>query len=59
MSIWQTLGIDATRDESTIRSAYRQQVRDCHPETEPEGFQLLRDAAAGLVTAAATRLAQR
>jgi len=44
MSIWQTLGIDATRDESTIRSAYRQQLRDCHPETDPEGFQRLRDA---------------
>ncbi len=44
MDIWQILGIAATTDEVLIKQAYRQQLRHCHPEEDPEGFGKLRQA---------------
>ncbi|WP_345844077.1 J domain-containing protein [Shewanella algae] len=44
MDIWQILGITATQDETAIKQAYRTQLRDCHPEDNPEGFRALRSA---------------
>ncbi|MGX2953560.1 DnaJ domain-containing protein [Shewanella sp. JL219SE-S6] len=44
MDIWQILGITATQDEAAIKQAYRTQLRDCHPEDNPEGFRALRSA---------------
>lgn len=41
---WQILGIQPTPDQDIIRQAYRQKVPQFHPETDPQGFQLLRQA---------------
>ena len=38
------LNIEMTKDESLIRSAYRMALPANHPEDNPEGFQLLREA---------------
>ena len=42
--IWSILGLEPTRDVSTIRRAYAQQTKVCHPEEDPEGFMRLREA---------------
>ncbi len=52
MDIWQILGITATQDEAAIKQAYRTQLRDCHPEDNPEGFRALRSAYEQALTAA-------
>lgn len=44
MSCWIKLGIDPTTDEALIRNAYRARLPEHHPETDPEGFQALRQA---------------
>ncbi|SDZ29046.1 DUF805 domain-containing protein [Pseudomonas sp. NFIX28] len=44
MSCWIQLGIDPTTDEALIRNAYRARLPEHHPETDPEGFQALRQA---------------
>lgn len=44
MDIWQRLGIAATDDLAAIKHAYHIKLRDCHPEDDPEGFRLLREA---------------
>lgn len=44
MSCWIKLGIDPTTDETLIRNAYRARLPEHHPETDPEGFQALRQA---------------
>ncbi|WP_085706969.1 DUF805 domain-containing protein [Pseudomonas sp. B35(2017)] len=44
MSCWIRLGIDPTTDETLIRNAYRARLPAHHPETDPEGFQALRQA---------------
>lgn len=44
MTIWETLGIKPTTDVRLIKKAYAEQSKKCHPETDPEGFQLLYDA---------------
>ncbi|MFC0226885.1 hypothetical protein [Serratia aquatilis] len=41
---WQILGIEPTDDQQAIRSAYRSKLPDYHPEIDPDGFQLLRQA---------------
>ncbi|MEC5343296.1 molecular chaperone DnaJ [Brenneria populi] len=41
---WQILGIPPTQDQDVIRQAYRQKVPQFHPETDPQGFKLLRQA---------------
>ncbi|MDD1779968.1 J domain-containing protein [Enterovibrio sp. ZSDZ35] len=44
MTIWETLGIEETHDETAIKKAYRKQLRIHHPEDDPEGFQRVRRA---------------
>lgn len=41
---WQILGIEPTDDQQAIRAAYRSKLPDHHPENDPSGFQLLRQA---------------
>lgn len=42
--IFGILKISATKDESIIQSAYRMELANNHPEDNPEGFKLLRQA---------------
>ncbi|TDF81117.1 DUF805 domain-containing protein [Pseudomonas sp. H9] len=44
MSCWIHLGIEPTNDPDVIRGAYRARLPHHHPETDPEGFQALRQA---------------
>ncbi|NER62949.1 DUF805 domain-containing protein [Pseudomonas sp. MAFF212427] len=44
MSCWIKLGIEPTKDQDIIRGAYRARLPEFHPETDPEGFQVLRAA---------------
>lgn len=44
MSCWIHLGIEPTQDLDAIRLAYRGRLPQHHPETDPEGFQALREA---------------
>ncbi|MGY4489940.1 molecular chaperone DnaJ [Pseudomonas sp. TE3610] len=44
MSCWVQLGIEPTKDQNTIRLAYRTRLPQFHPETDPQGFQALRSA---------------
>ncbi len=42
--IFQVLGIDETKDEGTIKRAYREKLSVTNPEDNPEGFKRLRNA---------------
>ncbi|MCM1327317.1 MAG: tetratricopeptide repeat protein [Bacteroidales bacterium] len=42
--MFAVLGIDKTKDEETIRNAYRELLQHTHPEENPEGFKRLREA---------------
>ncbi|KJK19618.1 DUF805 domain-containing protein [Pseudomonas sp. 2(2015)] len=44
MSCWIHLGIEPTNDPDVIRGAYRALLPQHHPETDPQGFQALREA---------------
>lgn len=44
MSCWIRLGIEPTKDQTLIRDAYRACLPEYHPESDPEGFQALREA---------------
>lgn len=44
MSCWNRLGIEPTKDQLLIRDAYRARLPEHHPESDPEGFQALREA---------------
>lgn len=44
MSCWIRLGIEPTKDQTVIRNAYRARLPEHHPESDPEGFQALREA---------------
>ncbi|WP_083485110.1 J domain-containing protein [Paenibacillus ihumii] len=44
MKYWAVLGIDPTTDESVIKKAYAKQLQAHHPEEDPQGYQLLREA---------------
>lgn len=44
MDIWNVLGITRTSDARAIKSAYARQLKLHSPESDPEGFMLLRQA---------------
>ncbi len=44
MTIWEILEIEFTKDERVIKKAYAKQSKLHHPETDPEGFQLVYNA---------------
>ncbi len=44
MTIWESLGIHATKDTSIIKAAYAGKAKECHPEEQPEEFQQLQKA---------------
>ena len=44
MSVWELLGISATKDIRSIKKAYAEKVKTCHPEDDPDGFRLLQEA---------------
>ncbi|MBA2654948.1 MAG: J domain-containing protein [Gammaproteobacteria bacterium] len=44
MNIWDILGVEATYDLALIKKAYAKKLKENKPETNPEGFQLLRHA---------------
>ncbi len=41
---WTVLGLEPTKDVSTIKRAYGEKAKTCHPEEDPEGFLELRNA---------------
>ena len=41
---WSVLGLEPTRDSAAIKRAYAEQTKLCHPEEDPEGFLVLRQA---------------
>lgn len=41
---WSVLGLEPTRDETTIRRSYAARLRATNPEDDPEGFKALREA---------------
>ena len=44
VEVFQILGIEITKDESIIKSAYRDKLTMTNPEDDPEGFKQLRAA---------------
>lgn len=43
-TIWKTLGIEPTTDESVIRRAYARELKRHRPDQDPQGYQQLREA---------------
>lgn len=50
--IWQTLGVEATRNAGEIRRAYATKLKAIDAEEDPEGFRLLRSAYEGALALA-------
>ena len=50
MSPWKRLQLEPTTDAKAIRHAYAQQLKRYHPEEDPEGYQLLRQAYEQIMT---------
>lgn len=44
IEVFRILGIEETKDEKQIKSAYRERLSVTNPEDDPEGFKLLRSA---------------
>ena len=47
IEIWKTLEIGKTKDENTIREAYRKKLIHTNPEDDAEGFKKLRESYEG------------
>ena len=41
---FNTLGIEATKEEKEIKKAYREKLHIVNPEDDPNGFKILREA---------------
>ena len=41
---FNTLGIEATKEEKEIKKAYRDKLHTVNPEDDPNGFKILREA---------------
>ena len=41
---FNTLGIEATKEEKEIKKAYREKLHTVNPEDDPNGFKILREA---------------
>lgn len=41
---FNTLGIEATKEEKKIKKAYRARLHAVNPEDDPDGFKRLREA---------------
>lgn len=54
LQAFSILGIDITKDERVIKSAYRMALTANNPEENPEGFKLLREAYEAALSYAAT-----
>lgn len=44
MDPWDILGISETADHKVIKRAYAARIKHCHPEDDPQKFQVLREA---------------
>ncbi len=44
MNPWKVLGIDETADKKSVKRAYAKLIKNCHPEDDSEGFQVIRTA---------------
>ena len=44
MNFWDILGIKPTGDKNVIKEAYMEKLNLHHPEEDPDGFQILREA---------------
>jgi len=44
MNYWDILGVEPTVDLKVIKKAYASKLRLYHPEDDPKGFQMLREA---------------
>ncbi len=44
MTCWKILKIEPTKDIKAIKKAYSQLIIICHPEDNPEQFQILQQA---------------
>lgn len=44
IEVFQILGIEMTKDERSIKNAYRERLAVTNPEDDPEGFKRLREA---------------
>ena len=59
MSCWEILGIDETWQEDIIRKAYLKKLPQFHPEENPEGFRILREAMEEAIKEAANKKIQK
>jgi len=44
LDIWKILQTEPTRDKDALKRAYRKKLVTVHPEDDPEGFRMLREA---------------
>ena len=44
LDMWDVLGMEPCKDPRLIKRSYAVKLRECHPEDDPEGFQVLNSA---------------